>query len=119
MSPVVFVLMLLALGTLPPGLAQTALLALAMGLYGMATGLIATSRATLPFELFGAGGYASMLGKLSFFLNMLFAASPLLFAMIYDGLGKQAAILGGLAGSLVAAIAYLRLERLVCGKNAA
>ncbi|MFY8047987.1 MAG: MFS transporter [Erythrobacter sp.] len=119
MSPLVFVLMLLALGTLPPGLSQTTLLALAMGLYGVATGLIATSRATLPFELFGSGGYASMLGKLSFFLNMLFAASPLLFAMIYDGLGKQAAIVGGLAGSLVAAIAYIRLERLVCGKSAA
>jgi MFS family permease len=118
-SPVVFVLMLLALVALPPGAGQAALLAVAMGLYGVAMGLIATSRATLPFELFGSGGYASTLGKLSFFLNMLFAASPLLFAMIYDGLGKEAAILGGLAGSLVAAIAYLRLERLVCGAKAA
>jgi threonine aldolase len=40
-------------------------------------------------------------------------------ARVAELLGKQAAILGGLAGSLVAAIAYLRLERLVCGKNAA
>jgi hypothetical protein len=50
---------------------------------------------------------------------MLFAASPLLFAVIYDELGKEAAILGGLAGSLVAAIAYLRLDRLVVCTKAA
>lgn len=112
-SPLAFVLMIFALGSMQTGLAQTALIGLAMALYGISTGLIATSRATLPLELFGSSGYATLLGKLSFFLSMLFAASPLLFAFIYDGLGKQAALWTGLIGSLVAAIGYWRLDRLV------
>lgn len=114
-SPLVFVMMIFALGSMQPGLPQTLLIGFAMGLYGISTGLIATSRATLPYELFGSGGYATMLGKLSFFLSMLFAASPLLFAFIYDGLGKQAALWAGLIGSLAAALAYWRLDRLVKG----
>lgn len=112
-SPLVFVMMIFALGSMPSGLPQTLLLGAAMGLYGISTGLIATSRATLPYELFGSGGYATMLGKLSFFLSMLFAASPLLFAFIYDGFGIHAALWTGLIGSLVAAIGYWRLDRLV------
>lgn len=114
-SPIVFMLMLIALGWLPPGWGQTALIGLAMALYGISTGLIATSRATLPLELFGAGGYATLLGKLSFFLNMLFAAAPLLFAFIYEGFGKQISLWVGLSGTLVAALAYWRLDRLVIG----
>jgi MFS family permease/preprotein translocase subunit SecG len=112
-SPIVFILMIFALGSMPTGLAQTLLVGAAMALYGISTGLIATSRATLPLELFGSSGYATMLGKLSFFLSMLFAASPLLFALIYDGFGQQATLWAGLMGSLVAAIAYWRLDRLV------
>jgi len=104
--------MLVALGLMQPGLPQTLLIGVAMAMYGVATGLIATSRATLPFELFGSGGYASLLGKLSFFLNLMFAASPLLFALIYQNMGKQAALWIGLIGSLAAALGYWRLDRL-------
>lgn len=111
-SPVVFLMMLVALGLMQPGLPQTLLIGVAMAMYGVATGLIATSRATLPFELFGSGGYASLLGKLSFFLNLMFAASPLLFALIYQNMGKQAALWIGLIGSLAAALGYWRLDRL-------
>ncbi len=111
-SPLVFLMMLVALVLLAPGSMQILLIGAAMALYGISTGLIATSRATLPLELFGGGGYAAMLGRLSFYLNMLFAASPLLFAFVYDGLGKQAALWLGLIGSLIAALAYWRLDRL-------
>ncbi len=45
LSPVVFVMMIVALGSLPQGLSQTALIGAAMALYGISTGLIATSRA--------------------------------------------------------------------------
>jgi MFS family permease len=114
-SPIVFVMMLVTLGLMEPGGAQIAALGAAMAIYGVATGLIATSRATLPFELFGSSGYASMLGRLSFFLNLMFAASPLLFAFIYERAGQQMALWVGLAGSLCAAIAYLRLDALVGG----
>jgi hypothetical protein len=114
-SPIVFVMMLAALGLMAPGGAQLAALGAAMAIYGVATGLIATSRATLPFEMFGSSGYASMLGRLSFFLNLMFAASPLLFAFIYERAGQQMALWVGLAGSLCAAIAYLRLDALVGG----
>ncbi|MGL4439950.1 MAG: MFS transporter [Bosea sp. (in: a-proteobacteria)] len=117
-SPIVFVMMIFALGSMSPGLQQSLLIGAAMALYGISTGLIATSRATLPLELFGSGGYATLLGKLSFFLSMLFAASPLLFAFIYDGLGMQAALWVGLIGSLIAAIGYWRLDRLVTGGQA-
>jgi MFS family permease/preprotein translocase subunit SecG len=112
LSPPVFVILIAALGYLPQGFLQTLLMGAAMALYGVSTGLIATSRATLPLELFGASGYAAMLGRLSLFLNTLFAASPLVFAFIYDGLGKEAALWVGLIGSMAAALAYWRLDRL-------
>lgn len=111
--PVVFGMMLWALADTTSGTAQIVMIGAAMGLYGMATGLIATSRATLPFELFGPGGYAATLGKLSRWLNLMFAASPLLFAFLYDGLGKITTLWIAMIAGIIAAIAYWRLDRLV------
>ena len=88
------------------------LVALAMALYGFATGMLALARATVPLELFGAGGYASTLGKLSLWLNLMFAAAPLLFAALHDGLGALSSLWIGIAGVLAAALAYWRLDRL-------
>jgi preprotein translocase subunit SecG len=112
-SPFCFVLLIAGLLHLPSGWMQIGIITLAMALYGFATGMIAAGRATLPLELFGAGGYGATMGKLLFWLNLMFAASPLLFALIHDGLGKAAALWIALAGSCIAALAYWRLERLV------
>ncbi|MCX7325151.1 MAG: MFS transporter [Hyphomicrobiales bacterium] len=111
--PVVFGMMLWAFGDTDSSAAQIIMIAAAMALYGVATGLIATSRATLPFELFGPGGYAATLGKLSRWLNLMFAASPLLFAVLYDGLGKVMTLWIAMIAAIVAAIAYWQLDRLV------
>jgi MFS family permease len=112
LPPVVFVILLASLGG-GAGAAQTATIAFAMALYGFAAGLIAAGRATLPLELFGSDGYARTLGNLSLWLNLMFAASPLLFAAVFNSFGARAALAGGLMLSLVAAIAFWRLDRLV------
>ncbi|MCX7340298.1 MAG: MFS transporter [Hyphomicrobiales bacterium] len=111
--PVVFGMMLWAFGDTASAAAQIIMIGAAMALYGAATGLIATSRAILPLELFGPGGYAATLGKLSRWLNLMFAASPLLFAILYDGLGKVMTLWIAMLAALVAAIAYWQLDRLV------
>lgn len=88
-------------------------LAVGTAVYGFAAGLIAAGRATLPLELFGSGGFAAMLGRLSLFLNLMFAVSPLLFAVVYDALGSAVALTLALILSLLAAIAFWRLDGLV------
>jgi predicted MFS family arabinose efflux permease len=113
LPPLVFVLLLWGMGGQPPGTLQTATFAVALSLYGFAAGLVAQGRATLPLELFGSVGYATTLGKLSFWLNIMFATSPLLFAFIFDRAGASAALTMGLTLSLIAAIAFWRLDRLV------
>jgi hypothetical protein len=111
-SPVVFVLLLAATLAVPPGAGQIALIGLAMVLYGLAAGLISAARATLPLELFGPAGYATTLGNLSFWLNLIFAASPLAFALLYDGAGATVTLVLALIASLLAALAFFRLEAL-------
>jgi hypothetical protein len=113
LSPVIFVMLLYGLGAQGPGTAQTLLIGAALALYGFAAGLVAQGRATLPLELFGSRGYATTLGNLSFWLNNMFAVSPLMFALIYDARGASAALMVGLTLSLIAAIAFWRLDRLV------
>ncbi len=113
LPPLVFVLLMLALGPVGLGTTQTLLIAAALALYGFSAGLIAAGRATLPLELFGSEGYATTLGNLSFWLNLMFAASPLIFALLYDGYGAQAALVAGLVCSLISAIAFWRLDGLV------
>ncbi len=113
LSPFCFLMLIIGIGSVSPGYTQIAVIAVGMALYGFATGMIAAGRATLPLELFGSGGYAATLGKLSFWLNLMFAASPVLFALLYDGLGKMTTLWIAMIGAIIAAIAYWRLDRLV------
>lgn len=113
LPPLVFALLIVALLFMQVGLAKSLLIGVALALYGFAAGLIAAGRATLPLELFGSEGYATMLGRLSLWLNLMFAASPLLFALIYSRSGMVAVLVVGLALSLAAAIAFGRLDRIV------
>ncbi len=113
LSPVCFLVLIIGIGSVSPGLGQIAIIGVGMALYGFATGMIAAGRATLPLELFGSGGYAATLGKLSLWLNLMFAASPVLFAFLYGSLGKLTTLWVAMIGAIIAAIAYWRLDRLV------
>ncbi len=113
LSPFCFLMLIIGIGSVSPGYGQIAVIGIGMALYGFATGMIAAGRATLPLELFGSGGYAATLGKLSLWLNLMFAASPMLFAFLYEGLGKMTTLWVAMIGAIIAAIAYWRLDRLV------
>jgi MFS family permease len=112
-SPVVFLLLLWGLVGLPSGAAQLALVTLAMAIYGFCTGMISAGRATLPLELFGSSGFATTLGRLSRWFNVIFAFSPLVFAALYDRWGAEGALMAALVLSLAAGIAFWRLDGLV------
>ncbi len=119
LSPFCFLMLIIGIGGVPPGPLQIAVIGVGMALYGFATGMIAAGRATLPLELFGSGGYAATLGRLSLWLNLMFAASPVLFAFLYGGLGKMTTLWIAMAGAIAAALAYWRLDRLVADGKAA
>jgi MFS family permease len=93
------------------------LIAISVFLYGACTGLIAMARSTLPLELFGPHGYATLLGRMSLVLNMMFAIAPLLFAWLRQIGGAPMTLWVGLILSLVAAYAFHRLDRLASGRG--
>jgi hypothetical protein len=92
------------------------LIAISVTLYGCCTGLIAMARSTLPLELFGPQGYATLLGRMSLVLNMVFAIAPLLFAWLRQLGGAPLTLWTSLILSLVAAFAFHRLDRLASGR---
>ncbi len=114
--PVVTLGLALALkGAVTPN--EVGMIGLCIALYGVFAGLISMARSTLPLELFGAQGYATLLGRMSFFLNILFALSPLVFAWLRHAGGPQAVLLAGFAMSALAALAFIRLERLASARG--
>lgn len=111
MPPLILLALLFA--RFADGPLKLAIIALCMALYGFAAGLISAGRATLPLDLFGTQGYAATLGKLSLWLNLMFAASPFLFAMVFERAGTPSALWLAFVLSTVAAAAFWRLDRLV------
>ena len=67
-------------------------------LHGAGNGLLTIARGTLPLQLFGPAGYGLRSGLLAAPARLLQAGAPLLFALVLDMLGPQAALL--LSGSL-------------------
>ncbi|MEO9189505.1 MAG: MFS transporter [Acetobacteraceae bacterium] len=61
-------------------------------LYGGGIGLRSIVRGTLPLALFGAEGYASLIGRLAFPMLLAQAAAPSLGAVIIDRLGAHALV---------------------------
>lgn len=80
--------------------------------YGMAGGVIAVSRATLPLLVFPAGAYARASARLAMPLNLSFAAAPPVFAAIMTSAGPHAALWLAFGVSLVALGALFGLWRL-------
>ncbi len=70
-------------------------------LYGGGIGLRSIVRGTLPLALFGAEGYASLMGRLAFPMLVAQAASPSVAAVILDRFGAHA-IVAALFGAALA-----------------
>lgn len=83
-----------------------ALIIAGMILYGGGMGLRSIVRGTLPLALFGAEGYASLIGRLAFPMLLAQAAAPSLAAIIVDHLGARV-LLDALFWSAVANIALV------------
>ncbi|WP_298955172.1 MFS transporter [uncultured Methylobacterium sp.] len=71
-------------------------------LYGIASGITAVTRATLPLRIFPAGAYARASAQLAVPLNLAFAAAPPAFAAVMTSAGPHAALWLAFALSLVA-----------------
>ncbi|MFN3743905.1 MAG: MFS transporter [Hyphomicrobiaceae bacterium] len=61
-------------------------------LYGVASGVTAVTRATLPLQIFPTGAYARASAQLAVPLNLSFAAAPPIFAAIMTSAGPHAAL---------------------------
>ncbi|MBS7705701.1 MFS transporter [Chelatococcus asaccharovorans] len=71
-------------------------------LYGIASGISAVTRATLPLQIFPAAAYARASAQLAVPLNLSYAAAPPAFAAILTSAGPYTALLLALAISIFA-----------------
>lgn len=78
-------------------------------LYGVAGGIIAVTRATLPLQIFPAGAYARASSQLAVPLNLSFAAAPPVFAAVLTSAGPHAVLWLALVISIFAFGALLGL----------
>ncbi|MDF1634701.1 MFS transporter [Mycoplana sp. MJR14] len=69
-------------------------------LYGLSSGALAVSRATLPLVFFQGADYARLIARAGLPLNLAFAAAPPFFGFAIDGWGSRAALLVALALSI-------------------
>lgn len=79
-------------------------------LYGLASGITAVTRATLPLEIFPSDAYARASAQLSVPLNLAFAAAPPVFAAVMTSAGPHAALWLAFAISVVAFCTLLSLS---------
>ncbi|AYD01900.1 MFS transporter [Neorhizobium sp. NCHU2750] len=78
-------------------------------LYGLASGITAVTRATLPLQIFAPGAYARASSRLAVPLNLSFAAAPPAFTAIMASAGPHAALWLAMTISIVALCALLGL----------
>jgi hypothetical protein len=78
-------------------------------IYFGASGMMSVARLTLPLTLLGPAGYGALMGKLALPQNLVFAAAPFLFAVVFRLLGFVGGVLLALLLSLVALIAVVGL----------
>jgi MFS family permease len=71
-------------------------------LYGVASGITAVTRATLPLQIFPPGAYARASARLAVPLNLSFATAPPVFTAIVTSAGPHAALWLALAISVFA-----------------
>lgn len=88
-------------------------IALALILYGAGIGLESIARGTLPLALFGAQGYAALMGKLALPSLLAQAAAPSAGALLLSHAGAQGALLAILSVALCNVILVAVLVRAV------
>lgn len=81
-------------------------------IYGISSGWTSMARATLPLVLFGSRGFASLIGRLSLPLNVIFAVSPMFYAWVIETGGSRAALFLSVALCIVSGLACFRLTLL-------
>ncbi|MGL5361307.1 MAG: MFS transporter, partial [Bosea sp. (in: a-proteobacteria)] len=91
-----------------PGSLATAIIFAA--LYGIAQGLTTIARATVPLQLFGPTGYATLVGRITGWRFLANAASPFLFASAMTHLGIDAALWVSAAIAATALCLFLMLR---------
>jgi predicted MFS family arabinose efflux permease len=76
-------------------------LAVALACYGAGIGIGSIARGTVPLALFGAGGYATRMGRLALPALLAQAAAPVLFALLlqHAGAATTLGVLAGVAGA--------------------
>ncbi|MBX3502707.1 MAG: hypothetical protein KF889_24950 [Alphaproteobacteria bacterium] len=79
--------------------------------YGISNGLMTLARATIPLALFGRGEYGTWTGRLTTPQNLVFAASPVLFAALLQRQGPELMSWVGLAMALGCLLAMILLAR--------
>lgn len=86
--------------------------AIALGLYGAGAGIFSIARGTLPLALFGASGYAALMGRLAMPMLVAGALAPSVGALLLARVGADAtlAALTGLAAANTALMVALRLR---------
>ena len=109
------VMLLAALGAIAAGAllfaAGFAAVGVAVVLFAAGNGLYSIVRGTLPLALFGAGGYATIMGRLGRPVFVAQALAPALGAWLLTRLGASGAlwvVAGGAAANLAAGIALAR-----------
>ncbi|WP_442792911.1 MFS transporter [Rhizobium sp. SL86] len=81
-------------------------------LYGVASGITAVTRATLPLQIFPPDAYARASARLAVPLNLAFASAPPAFTAILVRAGPHAAIWLAFGSSILAVCALFGLWRL-------
>ena len=100
---------LFLLAPIDAGLAATAFTVVFFG----ANGVMSVLRATLPLTLLGSHGYGALMGSLALPQNLVFAASPYLFASAFHAAGTLAGALLALALSVAAFLTVVSLAATV------
>jgi MFS family permease len=77
------------------------LIPLALAGYGAGIGIASIARGTLPLALFGADGYATVMGRLALPSLLAQAGSPILGAYLMERLGPRATLAGLLATAML------------------
>ena len=80
--------------------------------YGMANGLKAVQRATLPLALFGRGQFGAYMGRLALPQGIVAASAPPLMAAILARFGASGALWLSFAAAMVSLAAMILLARM-------
>lgn len=105
-------LMPLALLALILGNGTEGSIILFLGLYGLSSGAMSVSRATMPLAFFSPAQYAAVIARLGLPLNLAFAAAPPFFSFVLGQAGNGWALSIALACSLGTLASMVLLDRM-------